>query len=419
MSEVEIKIPQLGEGLHEARILRFLKQPGEAVAQDEPIYEMETDKAVMEIESPVAGVLEAWTAQEDDIVPIGAVIGRIATESRVESRESKEGAETRSTLDSRLSTPPPAALRNVVVPPRTKAYAKEKGLSDDELMNLAQAAEGKLLPEAIDRYLRARVAPTPPPPGTEGQRRPDYEDVSIPQRQRTLIYRMQRGAQAAIPATMEMPVDWSAVEAVREQFRSSSPPAPLPRGGEGSVQPTQFLLFAWCVAQAAKNHPRFRAALLNDTTLRQYARLHLGIAVSRPEDELLMARVPDADALSFEAFVTTAQDAIRRARDGEDQAAEAMQLSLTNMAGTGVRWGIPVLVPPAAGTLFIGAPHDEAYPLPGGGVGFRRVANMVLTFDHRLVNGKGAADFLLEVKQRVEGLRAEFATLFAQEGQAR
>src|SRR5215471_8550341 len=80
MAEVEIKIPQLGEGLQEARILRFLKQPGEAVAQDEPIYEMETDKAVMEIESPAAGVLEAWTAKEDDVLPIGATIGRINTE---------------------------------------------------------------------------------------------------------------------------------------------------------------------------------------------------------------------------------------------------------------------------------------------------------------------------------------------------
>src|SRR5213079_2141015 len=77
MAIVEIRIPQLGEGLQEARLIRFLKQPGDAVARDEPIYEMETDKAVMEIESPTAGILEAWDAAEDDVLPIGAVIGRI------------------------------------------------------------------------------------------------------------------------------------------------------------------------------------------------------------------------------------------------------------------------------------------------------------------------------------------------------
>src|SRR2546426_5152078 len=80
MAQFEIRIPQLGEGLQEARLIRFLKQPGEAVAQDEPIYEMETDKAVMEIESPAAGILESWSAKEDDVLPIGALIGRIETE---------------------------------------------------------------------------------------------------------------------------------------------------------------------------------------------------------------------------------------------------------------------------------------------------------------------------------------------------
>src|SRR5947199_10877191 len=83
MPIVAIKIPQLGEGLQEARLIRFLKKPGESVAQDEPIYEMETDKAVMEIESPTAGVLAAWEAKEDDVLPIGAIIGRINSDGAV------------------------------------------------------------------------------------------------------------------------------------------------------------------------------------------------------------------------------------------------------------------------------------------------------------------------------------------------
>jgi pyruvate/2-oxoglutarate dehydrogenase complex dihydrolipoamide acyltransferase (E2) component len=414
MSSIEIRIPQLGEGLQEARLVSFLKQPGDPVAQDEPIYEMETDKAVMEIESPAAGVLEEWTARIDDVVPIGAVVGSIAVEDagtrgrgdteRGRGGEGARGQENTPTPNAQRPTPD---LRNAAIPPRTRAYAKEKGLSEGELMRLAQEAGGRLLPEAIDRYLAGNAGSQSEESSTPYTLHPtpSFTDVPLPPRQRTLVYRLQRSAQEVIPATMWMPVGWEAVEAVRAQFKRSA------ARDNGSL-PSQFLLFAWCVTQAAKDHPRFRAALVSDTALRQYDHLHLGIAVARPDDELIMARVPGADALPFETFISAAKAAIRRARDGEDQSSDAMQLSVTNMAAARVRMGLPVVVAPAASTLFVGEVYEEAYPLPDGGCGFHRVANMVLTFDHRIVNGVGAARFLADIRRRVEGLREEFADLF-------
>ncbi|MDR2463387.1 MAG: lipoyl domain-containing protein [Verrucomicrobiales bacterium] len=74
---IPITIPAIGEGLEEARILKFFKQPGEAVAKDEQIYQLETDKAIVDIESPSAGTLDSWTAKEGDIVAIGATIGYV------------------------------------------------------------------------------------------------------------------------------------------------------------------------------------------------------------------------------------------------------------------------------------------------------------------------------------------------------
>jgi pyruvate/2-oxoglutarate dehydrogenase complex dihydrolipoamide acyltransferase (E2) component len=431
---VEIRIPQLGEGLQEARLIRFLKQPGETVKQDEPIYEMETDKAVMEIESPSAGVLESWLAKEDDVLPIGEVIGRIrlGRPSRDVEKFAAEQAKAAVKLPSpdapqvgTVSAPPLAGgvggggisvnetppsptllaeaeggpLRNAVAPPRTRAYARGKGVTDEEVVQLAQKTGGKLLPAAIDSYLSTKAkGPQSPTLGAAGHAA--FEDLPLPARQKTLIYRLNRSAQAVIPATMEMPVEWSGIEKVRAELKH--------RTGDSAAAATQFLLFAWCVAQTARDHPRFRAALLNDTTLRQYAHLHLGIAVARPDDELLMARIPDAGALAFEEFVIAAQDAIHRARNGEDQTSDVMQLSLTNLASAGVRIGIPIVVAPSMATLFIGTPYDEPYPLPGGGIGFRRIANMVLTFDHRLANGVGAAKFLADVRDRVVALDQEF-----------
>jgi pyruvate dehydrogenase E2 component (dihydrolipoamide acetyltransferase) len=193
---------------------------------------------------------------------------------------------------------------------------------------------------------------------------------------------------------MEMRADWSAIERVREQLKAD----------RHAPHASQFLLFAWCVAQAARNHPRFRSAMLADSTIREYNALHLGIAVAREGDELVMARVPNADGLSFRQFVEIARSSIERARHGVDQAADPMQLSLTNMASQGVRFGIPVIAAPAVGTLFVGEAFDEAYPLKDGGIGFRRMVTLVLSFDHRIANGVGAANFLGEVRSRMERL---------------
>ncbi len=440
MATIEIKIPQLGEGLQEARLIRFLKQTGESVAKDEPIYEMETDKAILEIESPVAGVMESWGANEDDVLPIGAVVGRIATvtppepvgdkDTRLAAGEipvttngskpplSLAGAQAPEDVHNShaVSASPkelvhvtagPGRLRNGSVPPRTRGYARERGVGDTELARLAQHVDGKLMPQSVDAYLEGRRASSSGESVSasaivsgraENREGLEYRDLPLSQPQRMLVHRLQRSAQAVIPATMEIVVNWNAVEAVRAEMRVQAQ-------AEGDRPPSQFLLFAWCVAQAAKVHPSFRSALVTDISIREYAHLHLGIAVARPGDELLMARVLSADTLGFREFVSQAQAAIDRARDGEDQTAEAMQISISNMSAAGVRTGIPVVVAPAAGTLFIGAPYDQAYPLPGGGAGFRRSANMVFTFDHRIANGIGAARFVNDIQARLEGLK--------------
>ncbi|MEP6755615.1 MAG: biotin/lipoyl-containing protein [Chthonomonadales bacterium] len=401
-ADVEIRIPQLGEGLQEARIVRFLKQPGDSVQQDETIYEMETDKAVMEIESPTAGTLVSWSAKEDDVLEIGAVIGVIRSSAGVAPPTSSHDAPAPAatapyprSLQSLLSDVPAmdGPIRAGLVPPRTHTYAKSKGMTDDQLSQLARSSDKKLLPEDIDAFLAGKGPVSAEPKSGKGSAGETYSEGALGGRQKTLNFRLHRSAQTVIPATMELQLNWGPITKRRAELKSQ----------QGETAPSAFVLFAWCVAQASKEFPRFRAALTNDSTLRQYDHLHLGIAVARPGDELLMARIVNSDALAYDEFVTTAQAAIARARDGEDQTTEAMQISLTNMSSAGIRWGIPVVVAPSAGTLFIGAPFDEAVPKAESGFEFVRVAKMVFTFDHRIANGIGAAKFLSAIKERVEG----------------
>ena len=396
MKSIEIRIPQLGEGLQEARLIRFLKRPGEEVTKDEPVFEMETDKAVMEIEAPASGVLEAWSANEGDVLRIGTVIGRIAL--RDGSHAPLPGLPT---TEAPAQTPmPPASgteARAGVVPPRTRAYAKEKGVTDEELGILA-ARVSRLMPADVDRYLAERAQRAPSQQAPESDER--FVDVPLSPLQRTLVARLNHGARRVVPGTLEAHMAWDGIEDVRRRLKQ-----------KGLRRTSQSLLFAWCVAQAARSHAKFRSELLGTDTRREYLHLNLGIAVARPGDELVLARIDAADALSFHEFLEAYTQSVLRARAGEDQASDTIQLTVTNMAAQRVRRGIPVLVAPAAGTLFVGEAFDQAVPLPGGGVGFRKMAVVVFTFDHRIANGVGAASFLNAIRRRVENLPREFEDL--------
>jgi pyruvate/2-oxoglutarate dehydrogenase complex dihydrolipoamide acyltransferase (E2) component len=375
MPTISIKIPQLGEGLQEARLVAFLKQPGDHVSRDEPIYQMETDKAVMDVESPYEGVLTSWLAEVDAIVPIGADV------ALMEVAQVDESAVTESSpveVGVPADGPPPSpSARNAHVPPRTRAYAKEKGLTEEQL-SMVKAASGKMMPADIDAYLSDREAK-------------GYLERPVSPNQRVLMSRLQRGHHLAVPGTMSVVASWEAIENARTVMQAEG----------GPFQPSTFTMFAYAVVQAVKDHSVFRSQLVGESTMRTYDHVALGIAVALPGDELVMAVVEDADTLSFREFAERARSRIELARKGQDQASEAVTVNLTNLQRFGIRHGVPVVVPPAIASLFLGEVHNGFDPDPGEPE-LRRQVNLVLTFDHRLSNGVGAAAFLQAVKKNVE-----------------
>lgn len=383
MPVVSLRIPQIGEGLQEARVVAFLKQPGDRVARDEPIYQMETDKAVMDVESPHEGTLVEWLAAVDDVLAIGAEVARMEVAEGVEEVVPSHGAPTPTATAPEPKTEDrvevsTARLRNV--PPRTRAYAREKGLTDDDLATLA-AQGGKVMPEDIDAFLAGS--------GTVGK---TYEERALTGPQRILASRLQRGSQLVVPGTMTVACEWTAIEAWRERQRTSG----------DAFQPSIFTAFAYCVARTLADHPAFRSSLVGDDKVRTYHHANLGIAVARPGDELVLAVVDEADALDWRTFAERTWAQIEKAREGHDQANETVTLSLTNMQRYGLREAVPVVVPPSIATLFLGEVYwgfvGETQPEP------RRLANLGLTFDHRLINGVGAANFLNEIRAKIEAI---------------
>lgn len=388
-----LHIPHIGEGLQEARIVALLKQPGEYVKKDEIIYQIETDKAVMDIESPVEGTLLNWLVSVDDVVAIGGEVGRVSggTSAVVTSSPSAHAPASAPVPSAPASSLSGSGTRRQDLPPRTRAYAKEKGLTDAELSALPST--GKNLTEAdVDAYLARGSSPVSAP----AQSGDGYTDSAMPSKQKILASRLVRGSQLVVPGMMSIVVDWSEIEALRDEQKAAG----------GDFQPSAFTYFAFAVAKAAAAHPIMRSAMVGDSTIRTYSHLQLGIAVSLPGDELVVAVVKDSDSLSWKTFAAEARAVINLARSGKDQANERVTLSITNMAGHGIREAMAVVVPPGVATIFLGEAYWGISNKDAKVPGFMRCANVGITIDHRLVNGVGGAEFLNAIRANVEGIRA-------------
>jgi pyruvate dehydrogenase E2 component (dihydrolipoamide acetyltransferase) len=396
MPVISVNIPQIGEGLQEARLVAVLKQPGDQVKRDEPIYQMETDKAVMDVESPYEGLLVEWLAPVDTILPIGGAVARMEVADGVqEVGAGGHGAPALKAEAPSVAAADPAARadsRNANIPPRTRAYAKEKGISDDQLAGIPSAS-GKLMPSDIDAFLGGGTKR----PATE-VRGGDFQDSPVPQKQRLLASRLVRGTKLVVPGTISVAVDWTSVDRSRAEIKAS--------GSE--FQPSAFTMFAYGVVQALKEHPAFRSTLVNDETLRTYAHVNLGIAVALPGDELVLAVVDEADTMDWKTFAAKSREQIELARSGRDQAHEGVSMSLTNMQSFGLRDAVPVVVPPAVGTLFLGEVYN-GIAQDTEDLRMKRFANIALTFDHRVLNGVGAAEFIKAVKANVEAIGSKIS----------
>jgi pyruvate dehydrogenase E2 component (dihydrolipoamide acetyltransferase) len=277
----------------------------------------------------------------------------------------------------------------VGIPPRTRAYAKEKGITEEQLGSIAPAGS-KLMPADIDAFL-AGGAPTAAKP-TES-RGGTYTDSAVSQKQRLLSSRMVRGNALVVPGTISVAANWEPIENMRARVKSS--------GSE--FQPSAFTMFAYATVQAMKEFPSFRTTLLNEDTFRTFDHISLGVAVALPGDELVIAVVDESDTMDWTTFATRLREQIEIARTGKDQAHEGVTMSLTNMQSFGLRDAVPVVVPPSVATLFLGEVYNG---VDQGTTEFKlkRFANLALTFDHRVLNGVGAAEFLKAVKANVESI---------------
>jgi pyruvate/2-oxoglutarate dehydrogenase complex dihydrolipoamide acyltransferase (E2) component len=398
---VSVRIPQMGEGLQEALLVQFLKKPGDIVRRDEPIYVMETDKASTEVESPYAGRLVEWLEKEGTVLPIGTEVARMEVDEPVSDSAPSHGSPHAPASHAPASHAAPGASASDseadsedesggsgggAIPPRTRKLLKEKGML--EIADQIPRRGSKLMPEDVERYLVAHATSgAATTPSTE------YDESPVSKQQITLNYRLHRSVQTTVPVTVMNEVDWTALSDARQQVKNA--------GGKE----TSFAMMLWCVVQSLARHPRFRTSLVGDGTIfRTYRHVNLGIAVALPEDTLVTASIHAADTMSRSEFFQKLSDRIERARQGVDQADPSITISVSNIGTASMRMGIPAIVAPAVATLALGEVFDA--PVPNGtGFVFQKRAQLTLAFDHRIINGVGAASFMNDLKDEIQKFR--------------
>lgn len=237
----------------------------------------------------------------------------------------------------------------------------------------------------VDLTLSGAGVPQVSAPATAAAQ--DYETLK---RTGGLSQEAVRQLQGIVPATIDVTCRWEAVRDAR--LRSKKTP-----GGTLSTA----TMTAWAVLQAMRKHERFASVVRGEELVYDPQRYDLGVAVALPGDQLETAVVKDVSSLEWEEFIDVFNESLRRTRHGEVDSKNRVPLSISSMGAYNVRSAIPIVVPPSIATLFIGAPYQLPDPKSKKGATME-VASLVLTFDHRWINGVGAAAFLSDVRKGIE-----------------
>jgi 2-oxoglutarate dehydrogenase E2 component (dihydrolipoamide succinyltransferase) len=429
-----VKVPALGESITEGTLAEWLKQPGEAVAADEPIASLETDKVSVEVPSPVAGVMGETLVGQGDTVAVGAIIARIQdgaaapapaadapaapppsapaeqaaaantnpagageTPQLRGSEHAPEPAGGEPSSDGGIMTMSPAVRRAVlehhVDPTRIKGTGRDGRLTKDDVIAAAQARQAEPQARAPQPDAPAASAATAPASApVTGDRR--EERIKMSRLRQTIATRLKEAQNTAALLTTFNDVDMTEVIAARARYKDLFEKKHGIRLG--------FMgFFVKAVALAARDVPSVNARIDGDEIVyHQY--LDVSVAVSAPKG-LVVPVVRNADRMSFAEIEQAIAGFGKKAKEGA-LTAEDMKggtFTISNGGVFGSLLSTPIINPPQSAVL--GMHRIEERPVvKDGQIVARPMMYLALSYDHRLVDGREAVTFLVRIKEAIE-----------------
>jgi pyruvate dehydrogenase E2 component (dihydrolipoamide acetyltransferase) len=442
-----VTMPELGESITEGTITRWLKQEGDRVEADEPLFEVSTDKVDTEVPSPVAGVLQSIKVQADETVEVGAELAVIGGGG---------GGEAKAEPVEKEAKPPEAkeetagegagAEAEQAAEPEEKPAARAKGdgqgngkaaagvsplvrrLAREHDVDLSQVegsgTGGRVRREDVEAFLqqrgkapaatpaarseargkakgRAAAAPAAAPqvavPLAKGLRE---EVVPATRLRKVIAERMVASLQTSAQLTSAVEVDMTRVMRLRERAKDEF------KQREGvSLSPLPFAVLA--LIAAIKEYPTVNSAMDEEGNLHVYHDVHLGVAVDTPKG-LFVPVVKNAESLNLAGLAKAIADVAKRTRDGKIGPDElsGSTISITNTGSRGAVWDTPIINQPNAAIFatpaIVKRPVVVEDPDLGEVVAVRHMMYGILTYDHRIIDGADAARFLVKVKEVLE-----------------
>jgi 2-oxoglutarate dehydrogenase E2 component (dihydrolipoamide succinyltransferase) len=434
----------MGESVTEGMVAQWLKQPGDAVAQDEPVVEVETDKVTLEINAPAAGVLEIILAEEGATVEVGAVLGMVAAGAAAAAASAPPAPAPEPAAPAEAAPPEPAAapasgdgldpaavgrsaageriskadlLAFIGAPaPTTQPLspAVRKLVSDQNLdpsLIPATGPNGRLTKEDVIDFMAGKAAAIPSTPTPVLAPRPAAapvtaasapaapeaareERVRMPKLRQTIARRLKEAQNTAAMLTTFNEADMSAVMALRAQYRDSFEKKHGVRLGFTSF-------FTKAVVAALKEMPAVNAEIDGDEIVYKHY-YDVGMAVSAPSG-LMVPVIRDCDKKSFAEIESALVDLATRAREGKLGLDEMTggTFTITNGGVFGSLLSTPILNMPQSGIL--GLHKIQQRPMAvDGEIKLRPMMYLALSYDHRVIDGREAVTFLVRVKDFIE-----------------
>ena len=419
---IEIHVPTLGESVTEATVARWLKQAGEAVARDEPLVELETDKVAVEVPAPQAGVLSEIVAEEGATLEVGALLARLdesqagaeapksAKKAKAEPAEKEEeaiaapepppAAEVPSTPEAEPARPAEA----MPLSPAVRRLVAEHDLDPGAVP--ASGRDGRILKEDVLAYLgRAEAKPAAKPAAPVAQARPVRAPGERPEAAREEVVRMtrlrqriaerlKRAQNTAAMLTTFNEADMSQIMAARSTYRDSFEKKHGVRLGFMSF-------FVRASVLALKELPAANAEIEGENLIyKNY--YNIGVAVGTAQG-LVVPVLKGADGMSFAEIERTIADFGRRARDGKLTIDEMLggTFTISNGGVYGSLLSTPILNPPQSAILGMHKIQDRAMVIDGM-IEARPMMYLALSYDHRIIDGREAVSFLVRVKEMLE-----------------
>ncbi|MGH7410287.1 MAG: dihydrolipoamide acetyltransferase family protein [Candidatus Methylomirabilis sp.] len=395
--KIEVVMPQMGESVAEGTVVTWLKKAGEAVAKDEPLVAISTDKVDIEIPSPGAGILSTILVHEGQSVPIGAVLGYLGEAVAIEAvRPSSPTAEnTASRAKDAAGASPAIPRQEAWYSPSVLHLAKEHGV---ELAQVRGTGSGGRVTrkDVLDYSGQRSTAPVPPPHMSPQPSGPPAEDQLLPisHLRKAIAENMVRSKQTAPHVTQIHEVDVTTIA----RYREANKEAFSQRNG---VHLTFLPFVVKAAVDALKAHPLLNASYADEGIVVKKA-LNIGIAVSL-EDGLIVPVLREADTKSFVALAKEAADLATRAREKRLSPEEVQRGTFTvnNLGAFGALIGTPILVQPQVGILGFGRVVKRPVVIDDT-IAIRSMAYLCLSYDHRLIDGAYAGAFLNRVQADLE-----------------